>query len=522
MIIHENTDGLDPLGYDIVICGGGIAGITFALSVAKSHKKILIIESGGIDKKNRRDVKYLFQNTGRQYENIDRQIRKTFGGSSHLWGGNCIDFQEADFTNLPHREDFVWPFDYKEYCKFSNKARNLLNLCAKESLALPEYLKTVDANVDYWQYCEYPFHFDKQLLHLLQKFTNIELLLDHEIIDFLIEGNTSASQVTIRQPGKNEFSHIMAGKTILAMGTLEITRFLLKVKKSGIIPNLDPHDVIGRYFTEHPNLTIGEFKCSDREKLLPFLDDNESEAHVKLGIIPNLRFLQSEKSLNFIISYWPKLKSRSLINNLKDYFLFKRKYGGSLRKLFWLLANVGEYKQDLYLIIKNILLGSKTQPQYEECTYEVRVMMESHLFIDSSVKEHHTYGSNENFICNLNWQLHEQDNHTFKAALKLAREYTREKLDSELKFYFEPRETSLNSLPSNDNGHYGHHMSTVKIDCAKSPGAVTAELKLIGTDNVYVISPAVFPAVSFANPTLMNMALAIFLAEKFIKEEKVD
>ena len=54
----------------------------------------------------------------------------------------------------------------------------------------------------------------------------------------------------------------------------------------------------------------------------------------------------------------------------------------------------------------------------------------------------------------------------------------------------------------------------MKIDNPKSKGVVDKSLKLLGIKNVYVASPAVFPCVGFANPTLMNMSLAIYLANK--------
>ena len=148
-------------------------------------------------------------------------------------------------------------------------------------------------------------------------------------------------------------------------------------------------------------------------------------------------------------------------------------------------------------------------------------MLESRLNSESRVNLVDQDGKVQNKNCNLNWQLHEQDQSTFTSALKFAQRYTKEKIGNELEFYHDPENAKLSEIISNDHGHFGHHMSTLKIHSVNSPGAVDVNLRLIGTNNVYITSPALFPAVGFANPTLMNMALAIHLAEQLEKIEAI-
>jgi choline dehydrogenase-like flavoprotein len=58
-----------------------------------------------------------------------------------------------------------------------------------------------------------------------------------------------------------------------------------------------------------------------------------------------------------------------------------------------------------------------------------------------------------------------------------------------------------------------HASSTCRMSSSDSDGVVDPNLRVHGTDNLYVCSNAVFPSVAAANPTLTVSALAVRLAE---------
>ena len=64
-----------------------------------------------------------------------------------------------------------------------------------------------------------------------------------------------------------------------------------------------------------------------------------------------------------------------------------------------------------------------------------------------------------------------------------------------------------NSLPFALRGGQ-HHSGSARMAASEESGVVDKNLKVFGTDNVYVCSSAVFPTNSWVNPTLTIFALA--------------
>ena len=58
-----------------------------------------------------------------------------------------------------------------------------------------------------------------------------------------------------------------------------------------------------------------------------------------------------------------------------------------------------------------------------------------------------------------------------------------------------------------------HHTGTCRIITKNYGGSVDENLKVHGTNNMYIASSAVFPSPSHANPTFTIIALSIRLAE---------
>jgi choline dehydrogenase-like flavoprotein len=58
-----------------------------------------------------------------------------------------------------------------------------------------------------------------------------------------------------------------------------------------------------------------------------------------------------------------------------------------------------------------------------------------------------------------------------------------------------------------------HAVSTCRMSGSESDGVVDGDLRVHGTENVFVCSNGVFPNVTAVNPTLTVAALAVRLAE---------
>jgi len=63
-----------------------------------------------------------------------------------------------------------------------------------------------------------------------------------------------------------------------------------------------------------------------------------------------------------------------------------------------------------------------------------------------------------------------------------------------------------------------HQMGGARMAAREEDGVVDAQLRVFGTENLYVAGAATFPSGSFANPTLTAMALAVRLTDHLIEK----
>ena len=87
---------------NICIIGGGPAGITLAMTLARAGRSILLLESGDLAPSD--DTQAL--NAGEVADEAlhsppDKYRQRCFGGGTSIWGGRCVPFDPIDFETRP-------------------------------------------------------------------------------------------------------------------------------------------------------------------------------------------------------------------------------------------------------------------------------------------------------------------------------------------------------------------------------------------------------------------------------------
>src|SRR5689334_12119817 len=85
---------------DICIVGGGPAGLSLAMQLARYGKSILLIESGGLEPDDA--VQALNQGEvadAALHSPPDTYRPRVLGGGTALWGGRCVPFDPIDFES---------------------------------------------------------------------------------------------------------------------------------------------------------------------------------------------------------------------------------------------------------------------------------------------------------------------------------------------------------------------------------------------------------------------------------------
>src|SRR5258707_15193642 len=84
---------------DILIIGGGAAGISLAMNFLNSPLTVVVLESGGLTYERETQSLYRGRNVGLRYEPLDLWRGGVFGGGTDRrgWAGLCKGFRELEF-----------------------------------------------------------------------------------------------------------------------------------------------------------------------------------------------------------------------------------------------------------------------------------------------------------------------------------------------------------------------------------------------------------------------------------------
>ena len=259
---------------DLCVIGAGAAGITIAREFMGSDHKIILLESGDFQMDAEVQSLNAGENVGLTYTALETGRSRYFGGGTNCWGGWCrpldpIDFEKRDW--IPHSG---WPFGRATLDPFYERAHRVCSIqsieydpatCAKEVAplglqVLPIKDKRVVTQIS--RISKEP-RFNRAYKEDIRAATSIEAYLNANVVD--IETVDPAREITglrVATLDGNGF-RVTAKVFVLAAGGIENPRLLLasnSVQKAGLG---NQHDLVGRFFMEHPRLHAGEIKLND-------------------------------------------------------------------------------------------------------------------------------------------------------------------------------------------------------------------------------------------------------------------
>ena len=536
--------------YDLCVIGSGPAGLIVALEFTKhnSGRKVLIIEYGnGVMKKNSLDDSIEVSNITNHFTPYEC-TNKGLGGTSHSWGGRCVAYDEVDFIERPVLNgECTWHKRlYKEIQQFLPKATpyfdcgepifNLENQTDYKRTPIAENFTKAHITDEVLERWSMPTRFGPKYKKIIQKIKNLDLIQGWEAKSFIEPdalGNIKSLEI---QNANREIKTIYAIRYVIAAGTQESTRLLLKnpqiFRNLPIIPQ-----ALGKYYQGHLSGKIASviFSGNPEKTEYGFFKDKD-------GIYLRRRF---QFTKNFLIK-----------NNL-------------LNTAFW-LDNPLYYKPEhkngamslMYLIMLAPWIGSKLAPpaikdsitknkveKLRSHFYNVAIdfpksfIIPAKIFFKRYLKKRKLPGiflfnKNNKYALhfhseqiplqsntmqlsangdslNINYELSEED---INSVIK-----THEELDKWLRKcncgrleYWYPKDQLFDKIKQNSRDGL-HQVGTIRIADTGEKGVVNSDLRVFGTANLYVCSSGVFPTSGQANPTFYLGAFAVRLAQYLTK-----
>lgn len=532
---------------DICVIGGGPAGLTLTQALAGPNRRIVLLESGGPDADARTQSLAAGELAGDPMAPL-RDIRhRRLGGTSHLWTlmapGRHLAFRSGALDDLDFAErDWVphsgWPFGRAELDPWYQRAHEACEMgpyeygpAAWETPEAPRFGAAQRALITTLWQCGPQELFTSRLPKAVASAPGVELY-HHANVLALHAGDRpdAVSRAEVACLDGPRFT-VSARVFVLAAGGIENARVLLlsRLGQPGGAGNR--HDLVGRYFMEHPLFRSGTLYPVDphlveRAGLYDVVRRGRTDVMGKFSLSAEVQ--ERERLLNVSAMLLPRHR-RYLPESVYSLRLLATSIGrgrlpehavehlrcvlagldfvalSALRKLTGrrrLLANIvpgpgisadGGWSElpdrGRRYSAFDVYLHTEQAPQREN-----RVELGD---------ERDELGCRR---ARLVWRWDDLSRDSARRAQRiLADELERAKIG---RFVTE----ELGGKPRYFVPGIHHHMGTTRMHASPSRGVVDANCRVHGMENLYVAGSSVFPTGGYINPTLTIVALALRLA----------
>jgi choline dehydrogenase-like flavoprotein len=516
----KDTNGPEELSFDVCVVGSGAAGLTIASELLHSSLKVVLVESGGWEHEPATQALYDVDVSGLPHPGATEGRFRICGGSTTKWGGQALPLTPIDFERRDWVRHSGWPISFDELNPYYSRACRFLlldNLNFDTDLFV--HLRTRPPAFDPQRG---RYHFSKwspkpsvreHYLPAIGRSDDCTLLLHANVTDIVLEGNLNRIRTITVRSLEGHSANVQARSFVLCVGGIETARLLLansRQQPSGIG---NEHELVGRFFQDHPSAMIGFLNTDNparAQALLNVFHKRGLKYSVRCTATP--QWQKEHRTLNVSMGT-TFVQNDSVLQDMKDSYAaiqhrtFRRE---TLRKLQRVARRPSAAIQPAWHFLihgrsfvpgARILIGVTSE---QEPNPESRI-----LLADRS----DALGIRRT---NVRWQLTELTRHAIQQFAGLLREQFQQSGIGDIQLEPWVRDNSP-QWPEYINDQF-HHIGTARMHDSPHQGVVDRNCRVHGVTNLYIGGSAVFPTSGHSNPTLTIIALCMRLADRLRAE----
>ncbi len=513
MMIDGRTvaDG-STMDADLCVIGAGAAGITIARELVGGPHDVILVESGGLAPSD--EVQALSDG-----EVVGLPIGvplgtthlRYFGGTTNHWAGECRPLDPVDFEAKPYLRDSGWPFGVDEMAPFYERAFRVVGLGPgrfdRQSWADTGLLAPLTFESDVFAASARQITAAARLGEVHRRTiadsNAVRVLLWSSVVDLeLGDDDRTIASVRVGTLDGRTF-RVRAGTFVLATGGIAVPRLLLATRSRTPKGLGNSHDLVGRYFAEHPG-ALGGLVLTDTPDLfqgvVPYSGARSDGSTFEVVVAPWFTMVREALLADELLSMQINVLDPDVFAGI-DRDDYPTMFGARFDAAQALLSGQGAGP----LRAAPFLINFEQEPNRAS-----RVTLS---------EERDALGLPR---ARLDWRLSDDDRRrTIRALRRFGDEIGRNGLgrvrvaltgsDGTRSFTGEPdSEDGANDFPVNINYH---HMGTARMHPSPRHGVVDEHCRVHDTSNLYVAGSAVFPTYGANPPTLTIVALALRLSD---------
>lgn len=511
----------------ICILGAGVAGLTLARRLLSLGWPVLLVESGGLDFEAPVQQLATGRSVGHEYYPLDAIGLRMLGGTTAIWGGRCAELDPIDFEARPWVPHSGWPLSHDDLRPYYQRALEIFQVPAPQAgrqamarrLPLLEELDGDDLAVGCWSFDDVADRFAAPRIGDVVDHPNCRVLIHATATALALDASggavTSARLADVS--GKN--ATVVARHFILALGGVENPRLLLASRDLATAGIGNAHDLVGRFFMEHPHARGGSVRGPAMWELLRSfgrrhrVDTASHAALLRLSEECQRRLGCLNSALTLGLRQ-PECARQALI--ARSYAALKHNFDATVtnRRLWRATKRTARRLNELTYPLRPWLAIKSGRAEVA-----VIIRAEQAPNPHSRVRLGNDVDALGMPRVELDWNFTALDKTSVRTLVdtlggtlergRLGGLRRAEWLDEDGPLWHTDAMISAHPI-----GGY-HHMGTTRMADDPAQGVVDRHGRVHGVANLHVAGSSVFPTAGWANPTLTIAALALRLADRF-------
>ncbi|MBE7731945.1 GMC oxidoreductase [Devosia faecipullorum] len=529
----------ETISTDNCIVGGGAAGIALAIELAERGFGVVLLEGGGLLPDPLTQQLYAGENLGLAREHLEETRSRYLGGSTNCWGGWCRPLDDIDFEDRPWIPDSGWPITKSVLAPSYAKSQQWLQL-PEVGYGLSEWAHSIASRhadllpldgtglQNVLSQLSPPTRFGMQYRAKLNALPNLKVFLFANATRIVTDDSgANVESMEVATLNNKRFS-VHARYFTLACGGIENARLMLmsnQIQPAGVG---NQHDVVGRYYMDHPRVKSHWLRLADARRFRSLYDATLHRIHtgrgkvsrdIEIHLAPTFE-MQRALHLSNSRTYFVARHSNDLTKSFLALKALQRAISGRshfgyprsrvLRDVLSQIPTLVLNAPTTALTVADVRFNSTRARQY----YSIETVFEPVPNRDSRIT---LTGSRDALglpRVAVDWRLTEQDHDNFTRQTRLV-------LDGLAQAgIIDPLNGTHEGEAAWPDDIVGcwHHMGTTRMSADPRKGVVDADCRVHGMSNLFIAGSSVFPTVGSDSPTITLVALALRLANKIAEE----
>ena len=501
---------------DVCIVGAGPAGIAIAREFFGTSTKVLLLESGGRRPSSATEPLNDGDAVGISHASLTSGRGRVFGGASTMWGGQCLRPESSTLGRRTWVPNSGWPFALTELDPYFSRAESFFDIDGEvydervwDSFGIEPPPVDPERFVHRFSvWCPRP-HMGRLYEQQLARSPNVTLLLHATTTEVMAsDGGARFSSLRISTP-EGKTATVRGRACVLSAGGIENPRLLLASRDTRPQGIGNDHDVVGRYFQDHPNCHSAVLR-----------DGHGPSLQTLYGLLYRRR-----------IRYLPRIVMTAELERSEGVlgcaahpvFDFGEGSGVEAARRLYRSARGAPRSGRLAADVRRALLDA---PRLASIAYRrmahgrsahvpparstLQVYIEQAPNPDSRVTLSPRRDRFGVPLPKVDWRLTELDRRTVRTMTsRVASEFHRLGLGTAtVEPWLDDEDWATQMTDS------FHHMGTTRLGVDPRNSVVDPSCQVHGVAGLFVAGSSVFPVAGYVNPTLMIAALAIRLADR--------